>query len=206
MDKKKETTLRCVTVLTIIAVVCGVLLAILYPLLYVAPSVDSISANVTNAELGLADGATVEWNIEELNDSFVKGKGASVQMVATAKTDDDEFYGILIKTNADGKLQECQFAIYVRKSDDMLFKGVITDDGATSGRDYEYAITHDKLDNIKSMYDGDYYAVVSGSASDIYGNYETPKCGATKTVTAVDNAFRLAVDYYYNVYGGGSRV
>ena len=205
MDKSKETTFRCVTVLTVIAIVCGVLLAVLYPLLYVAPSIDSIAGNVTVAELGLSEGAAVDWKMETLNDSFVKGKGASVQMVASLKTDDEEFYGILIKTNADGKLQECQFAIYIRKSDDMLFKGVITDDGATSGRDYAYAISHDKLDNIRSMYDGDYYAAINGSAAQVYGDYQTPKCGATKTVTAVDNAFRLAADYYYNVYGGGAR-
>ena len=204
MEKSKETTLRCVTVLTVIAVVCGVLLAVLYPLLYVAPSVDSIAANITNEELSLASGETAEWKIESLDDEFVKGKGGSIQLVASCKTATDTVYGILIRTKSDGKLQECQFVIYVRSSDDALFKGVIAEDGATSGRDYAYAQSHDKLGNIKSIENGDYYALINRPAQEVYGSFETPKCGATKTVTAIDNAFRLAANYYYNVYGGGA--
>ena len=165
MDKKKETTFRCVAVLTVIAVVCAVLLAVLYPLLYVAPSVDSIAANVTNAELGVADDVKPEWKIEKLNDAKIKGKGGNVQMVASASIGEETYYGILIKTKADGKLQECTFAFYIRKSDDKLFKGTFVEDGATSGRDYAYAKSHDKLGNVKSIENGDYYATISGNAN-----------------------------------------
>ena len=204
MEKKKETTLRCVAVLTAIAVVCAVLLAVLYPLLYVAPSVENISKNVSNAELGADEGAVVDWKIEALDDGNVKGKGGSVQMVASAEVAGDTFYGILIKTKADGKLQECTFAVYIRKSDDKLFKFVTVEDGSTSGRDYAYAHANDKLKNVKSIENGDYYAIINGDADSVYGDFSVPKCGATKTVTAIDNAVRLAANYYYNVYGGGA--
>ena len=203
MEKSKETALRCVTVLTVIAVVCGVLLAVLYPILYVKPSVDSISENVKAEELGLNEGTELKWTIEDLNESAVKGKGGEVIMAASAKTESEEYYGLLIRTGKDGKLQECRFAFYFRKSDSALLKAIIVEDGATSGRDFEYAKANDKLKNVRSF--EDYYLSVTDTADKIYGEFDTPKCGATKTVTAVDNAFRIAADYYYKTYGGSGK-
>lgn len=202
MDKKKETTLRCVLTLTVIAVVCGVLLAVLYPILYVKPSVESISKNVAATDLGLAEGTALDWQIEELNEGRIKGKNASVSMAAKAVVGSDEYYGILIKTGSDGKLQECEFAFYFDGSD-TLVKAVIVKDGSTSGRNFDYALANDKKDNVKTF--EEYYTVIDNPAADVYGDFDTPKCGATKTVTAVDNAFRLAADYYYYTYGGGAQ-
>lgn len=202
MEKAKETTLRCVLTLTVIAVVCGVLLAVLYPILYVKPSVESISKNVTAADFGLADGTALDWQIEELNEGRIKGKNASVSMAAKAVVGSDEYYGILIKTGSDGKLQECEYAFYFDRSSDSLVKAIIVKDGSTSGRTFDYALANDKKGNVKDF--EDYYAVIDKPAADVYGDFDTPKCGATKTVTAVDNAFRLAADYYYYTYGGGA--
>ena len=202
MDKRHETTLRCVLTLTVIAVVCGVLLAVLYPILYVKPSVESISKNVAATDLGLADGTALDWQIEELNEGRIKGKNASVSMAAKATVGSDEYFGILIKTGSDGKLQECEFAFYFDGSD-TLVKAVIVKDGSTSGRNFDYALANDKKDNVKTF--EEYYTVIDNPAADVYGDFDTPKCGATKTVTAVDNAFRLAADYYYYTYGGGAQ-
>ena len=212
MDKRHETTLRCVLTLTVIAVVCGVLLAVLYPILYVKPSVESISKNITAADFHLEEGISLDWQIEDLNEEKVKGRNASVTMVAKAEYDGYELYGILVKTGSDGKLQECEFAFYFIKDADgarslrllgnVLVKAVLVKDGSTSGRTFDYALANDKKGNVKDF--EDYYTVIDKPAADVYGDFDTPKCGATKTVTAVDNAFRLAADYYYYTYGGGA--
>lgn len=200
MEKKKETTLRCVTVLTVIAVVCGLLLAVLYPLLYVAPSVASISDNVTAAELGLDDGAAIEWQKLELDAEYSEGNGGSVVMAAKAVSDGNEFFGLLLKTKPAGKLEECTYSAYFRKSDDMFIKLVIVDNGATSGRDFEYALANDKLKNVKAF--DYYYRIIDRPADEVFGAFEKPKCGATNTVTAIDRAFRIAANYYYYALGG----
>ena len=202
--KKQETTLRCVTVLAVIAVTCGVLLAVLYPLLYVAPSVSSISDNVTAEELGLLSGESALWKrVDTLNESYVEGKGGSVVMAAETVAADREFVGILIKTKPAAKLGETTYSMYFDRKEDKLFKAVIVEDGATSGRTFEFALSNDKLKNIRPF--ESYYKVIDGSNDKVYGDFEKPKCGATYTVTAVDNAFRIAADYYFYTYGKGAK-
>ena len=204
MEKKKETTLRCVLTLTVIAVVCGLLLAVLYPVLYVAPSVDILSDNISARELGASENVEVKWLREEtLNEPFVKAGGGSVVMAAKCETGGDVVYGILVKTKPAAKLGECKFSIYIRKSDNKLIKGVIVEDGSTSGKSFDYALENDKDGKVKTF--DYYYKIVDKPSNDVYGAFDKPKCGATYTVTAVDNAFRIAADYYYNTYGGGAK-
>ncbi len=184
---KKETTLRCVGVLTIIAVVCGLLLAILNPLLYVEPTVDEITNNVTlNGEYT----ATVE----ELNSTFAKAvKGGSVQMVAKIKTADATYIGMTIKTNSEGQLGECTFAMLINTATNKIEQATYVTDGSTAGRSYsKYG---DKGENFED------YLIVIDSAN-VFADYTYPKTGATRTLKAVNNAFIITANYYYNCYYG----
>ena len=184
--------------LTVIAVICGVLLAVLYPLLYVAPSVSSISDNVTAKDLGLDDATALVWNMTDVNENVPENKGGSVVMVAKAEAEGEEFIGVLVKTKAAAKLGETTYSFYFKSSEDRLLKAVIVEDGATSGRTFEFAKENDKLSNVKSF--EDYYNVIDAPSAKVFGDFEKPKCQATYTVTAVDNAFRIAADYYYYTY------
>ena len=108
---KKESTLRCVTVLVVIAVVCGVLLAVLNPLLYVAPSADDIAKQFDVVDLddyNATNGTAVEWALEETNVDFAGGgqDQAQVSLVAKLTLDDQTYVGLLIKTRASGDLGE----------------------------------------------------------------------------------------------------
>ena len=200
--KKQETTLRCVTVLAVIAVTCAVLLAVLNPLLYVAPSVASISDNVTAKDLGLSGETALEWIKTEVDAERAEGKGGSVIMAAECVAGENKFVGLYVKTKAAAKLGETTYSMYFDVKNDKLVKAVIVEDGATSGRTFEFALKNDKLSNVKPI--DSYYKIIDKPSKDVYGEFDKPKCGATYTVTAVDNAFRIAADYYYYVYGKGA--
>ncbi len=199
---KKESALRCVVVLSVIAVICGVLLAVLNPLLYVAPTADDISSQFTlNVE------NQGEWELLDLDQNFA-GKtsdkaGAAVslsaKMVAGEGTDKAEtYYGLLITTKASGNLSECKFVIFFRKSDNTIVDAKMSVDGSSGGK-YSYEAAADKAAAEKKPVRTfeDYYVKVE-SATQFNGDYTVPKVGATLTLTAVDNAFRKAVYYYYN--------
>lgn len=194
MADKKESALRCVVVLTVIAVICGVLLAVLNPLLYVAPTADDISKYFT-----LDENALGEWEVIELNADFA-GKtsdksGAAVSLFAKTTTESQTYYGILITTKASGNLSECKFVMFFTASDNKLVDAKMTVDG-TSGGKYSYETASDKNANVKKF--KEYYGVIE-SENQFDDDYSIPKVGATLTLTAVDNAFKKAAYYYYNV-------
>ena len=204
---KKESTLRCVTVLVVIAVVCGVLLAVLNPLLYVAPSADDIAKQFDVVDLddyNATNGTAVEWAREETNVDFAGGgqDQAQVSLVAKLTLDDQTYVGLLIKTRASGDLGECQYAMFFTQSDNKLILAKIAKDGATAGKTFEYAIANKKGD--LKLFE-DYYVIID-SATVFDDGYKVPTCGATKTATSVDNAFKRAAYYYYNVYANGGEV
>ncbi len=200
MADKKESTLRCVTVLVVIAVVCGVLLAVLNPLLYVAPTADDIAKQfdlVNLEEYNAQNGTESGWVLEELDEEKA-GKvsdGAAVSLAAKLALKDEEYIGLLIKTKASGDLGECAFVMFFTKSDDKLSLAKISTDGTTAGKTYSYAQSQNAT--VKKF--EDYYKVID-KANAFDDGYSIPVCGATKTVTAVDNAFKKAAAYYYNVY------
>lgn len=198
-DKKKESTLRCVTVLTVIAVICGVLLAVLNPLLYVAPTADDISGQFTIA----AEGAG-EWTLEDL-DSDLAGKtsdssGAAVTLVAKMTATDETYYGLLIKTKASGNLSECTFVMFFTASDNKLVDAKMSVDGSSGGKySYDSASAQTDSSGNKPKAFEDYYVVIT-SATQFDDDYTVPRVGATLTLTAVNNAFKKAAYYYYNAY------
>lgn len=195
MSNKKESAVRSVVTLTIIAVVCGVLLAVLNPLLYVAPTADDISNHFS------VEGVTpTEWEVVTLNETFA-GKttdksGAAVTLVAKMTTDDETYYGLLITTKASGNLSECKFVTFFTESDDKLIDCKMTVDGSSGGK-YSFS-------NVQGAKQFSEYYVPITSATQFDDGYEIPKVGATLTLTAVDNAFKKAAYYYYNaiVKGG----
>ena len=184
---KKETTLRCVTVLTVIAVICGVLLAVLNPLLYVPPTVDDLANNFT------AEG---EWSIEELNADFEKGNGGKVLLAGKLTNAEGvvTHYGLTIKTNSDAQLGECTYALYFDAQTDTLVEAKYIVDGTTGGK--TYAAYGDKGANFE-----DY--LVQITSENVFDSYTYPQTGATKTLKAVNNALIMGARYYYNVYVAG---
>lgn len=198
MANKKESTLRCVLVLSVIAVVCGVLLAVLNPLLYVAPSAEDIS---NYFDLPVENPG--EWTVVDLNSEHA-GKttdksGAAVSLVAQMQAGEETYYGLLITTKASGNLSECKFVMFFTKSDNKLVDAKMTVDGS-SGGEYTYESAAAASENVKKF--EEYYVVIN-SATQFDTDYSIPKVGATLTLTAVDNAFKKAAYYYYNVIMGG---
>ncbi len=200
---KKESALRCVTVLSVIAVICGVLLAVLNPLLYVAPTADDISSQFTlDVEKG-------EWTLLDLNQEFA-GKtsdksGAAVSLSAKMTAGDKTYYGLLITTKASGNLSECKFVIFFNGNDNCIIDAKMSVDGSSGGK-YSYSQAADKADADKKEIRRfeDYYVKIQ-SESQFDEGYTVPKVGATLTLTAVDNAFKKAAYYYYNaIMEGGN--
>lgn len=189
--KKKETTFRCVATLTIIAVVCGLLLAVLNPLLYVAPTVDEITDNLSIEGKYSAE-------LEELDKELAKSvKGGTVQLVAKITSENGtDYVGMLIKTNSDGQLGECKYAMLINLATNELEQAVYVTDGSTAGRNY--ATYGDKGENF------DDYLIALDSA-DVYDDFTYPKTGATKTLKAVNNAFKICANYYCNKYSEGGK-
>lgn len=198
MAKNKESALRCVIVLTVIAVVCGVLLAVLNPLLYVAPSANDISDYFT-----LEVENSGEWEVVELDSEFA-GKTsdpqkAAVNLVAKMTNGSETYIGLLITTRASGNLAECKFVMFFTQSNNSLVDAKMTLDGSTGGKySYEEAILRAGANGKKFE---DYYGEIT-KADQFDGSYVVPSVGATLTLSAVDNAFKKAAYYYYNVFGG----
>lgn len=207
MEKKKESTLRCVGVLVVIALICGLLLAILNPLLYVAPSVKDI-ANKFNAE-GID--VSNDWQIEEnVNEELSKGKKSSILLVAklTDATTNKEYIGMSIQANADGKMGACTFAIFFDLQTNKLIQASYIKNGATDGYQYDDVTTAegfaDKNPGINTDF-SEYFVEIT--SADVFSAYPIPvKTGATKTVSAVHNVFDLAAKYYFNVYAKNQEV
>lgn len=199
MANKKESTLRCVTVLTVIAVVCGVLLAVLNPLLYVAPSADDISS-----KFDIVVEEPSDWQIVELNQDLA-GKttdksGASVTLVAKMQAKDETYIGLLVKTKASGNLSECTFVMFFTASNNKLVDAKISVDGSSGGK-YTYEASYLRGNGQVKAFE-DYYVEIT-SATLFDEDYKIPSVGATLTLTAVDNAFKKACYYFYNQFVKG---
>lgn len=189
---KKETTLKCVLTLTIIAVICGLLLAVLNPLLYVEPTVDDITDNIT-----LSGEYTA--TVETLNKDLAKGvKGGSVQLVAKIVEGENEYIGMKIKTNSDGQLGECDYAVLIDRKTNKIVQAKYITDGATAGRNYE---TWDKGVNSPDFKGSNFSGyLVEITSADTFNDFSYPKAGATKTYKAANNCFIITANYYYNQY------
>lgn len=192
MDRKKETTLRCVLTLTVIAVVCGLLLSVLSQVLAVEPD-----PKVFNTNFGQAS----EFKVQTLDADLAKAvKGGKVVLVGRYTEQETDVIGINIKTNSEGQLGECEYVMYIDVKTDKLYKAVMTKDGSTAGR--SYANYGDKGANFE-----DYLITID--SENPYKDFVYPglngvnKVGATKTLKAVNNAFIIASHYYYNYYVAG---
>lgn len=199
MADKKESALRCVLVLTVIAVICGVLLAVLNPLLYVAPTADDVSKHFSIEGVNRED-----WQVVELNTDYA-GKtsdksGAAVNLFAKAEHEGETYYGMLVTTKASGNLSECKFVMFFTASDNKLIEAKITVDGSSGGK-YTYESALNRSESVKGF---EKYYVAIESENQFDDGYSIPKVGATLTLTAVDNAFKKACYYYYNVIVKGA--
>ena len=219
MAKKAESTLRCVLTLTIIAVICGLLLSVLNPVLAVEPSADDLEANFTEG---------YSWTVLELKDCDTEG--GSVTLVAEGtKEGADTMIGMVVKTNADGKLGESTYAMYVNKTTHKLEKMCFIKEGATGGFTYDKYVSRDALSGNKGEVttgataltglltdpsaggEGgepknleDFCGVEVTSVEAFKGFNPPVKTGATKTANAVFNSFNIMAKYYVeNFVQGG---
>ena len=184
----KNETLRAVTVLTVIAVICGIVLSVMNALLYVPPSLDDLSKNFAG-----------EWTAEELNLEFSKSGGGSVTIVGKTVKDGKEVIGLVVKANSSGKYDGSKVAVYIDKSTDTIIDSAVLSAGSTGGFTLEYAEKNSD-GKLKSYAD---YKGVKITSSSFNEKYDGPKTGATKTVTGFYDTFEIVARYYYNVYAGG---
>lgn len=193
MAVKKETTLRCVGVLTAIAVICGLLLAILNPLLYVAPTVDDIKNNFGRE-------TAAEWSVEEVDAKLAKGISCKVLMVGKLRESDKTYIGMTVHTNSDGKLGESTFVMYFDWEQNTLIRARFISEGATGGytyKDYCAGAIGDENADFSP-----YLVEITGKDIFANGKFNGLKTGATRTANSVDHAFNLAANYYYDKYFG----
>lgn len=219
MAKKVESTLRCVLTLAIIAVVCGLLLSVLNPILAVEPTAADLEDN-------FEEGYT--WTVLDLNDCDTNG--GRVTLVAEGTKDGaDTYIGLIVLTNADGKLGQSTYAMYVNKQTNVLEKACFISEGATGGFTFDkYVSKKAQAGNkgevttgataLTGMLSDDTGAGEAGEPMDMedfcgteitsaeaFSGYNPPaKTGATKTANAVYNSFRIMAKYYYeNFVKGG---
>lgn len=211
MAKAKDSTLRCVMTLAIIAVICGLLLSILNPALAVEPTADDLKANYQDG---------YEWQVLELKDSDTDG--GKVTLVAEGtKEGEPTVIGMVVMTNADGKLGESTYAMYVDKATNKLVKACFIKEGATGGFTFDKYVSRDAHANKGGEVTTGATALTgilsdqtqSGNAgtpmnledfcgteitsADAFNGYNPPvKTGATKTANAVYNSFRIMAKYY----------
>ena len=221
MADKKESTLRCVGTLAIIAVVCALLLSVLNSLLYVAPTADDIAKNYDKL-------AGYTWVVKPTADGKY-GDGGRVTLVAEGTFEGkDTYVGMLVQTDKSGKLNESTYVMYFNKSTNVLEYATYASVGSTGGFDWDYAKAHagggDDAQTgataLTALLTGDNASIEAewrdwesfyGEITDLTVNDHTDavpaKTGATRTVTATYNAFNIATRYYYENYvkGGGSQ-
>ena len=217
-DSKKESTLRCVGTLAIIAVICALLLSVLNSLLYVAPKADDLVGVYPKL-----DG--YEWTVRDVKDGSY-GAGGKVTLVAEGtKQGEDTYIGLLIKTDKNGKLNESVYAMFINKETDTLEYAALVTVGSTGGFDWNYAKEHAGGDDVQTgataltaLLSGDetaneqaewrdwesFYVKIDGEAALDYTDAVPAKTGATRTVTATYNAFDIAARYYYENYVKGA--
>lgn len=218
MADKKQTTLRCVTTLAVIAVVCALLLSVLNSLLYVAPTADDIAGNYDKL-------AGYTWTVKDVDDGDY-GEGGRVTFVAEGTMEGkDSYVGMLVKTDKSGKLNESVYVMYFNLSDNSLEYATFASVGSTGGFDWDYAKSHAGggdattgataltgiLTDDKSTADAvwrdweSFYGVIGDEAALDHTDAIPAKTGATRTVTATYNAFDIAARYFYKNYVSGGQ-
>ena len=216
MADKKESTLRCVGTLAVIAVVCALLLSVLNSLLYVAPTAEDIAKNYDKL-------SGYNWVVKDLSDNKY-GEGGRVTLVAEGtKEGEDTYIGMLVQTDKSGKLNESVYAMYFNKSTDTLEYATYASMGSTGGFDWAYAkahagdgeattgataltalLTDDSSTSEAEWRDWEsfYVKITSETVNDHNGEIPA-KTGATRTVTATYHAFDIAARYYYDNFVKG---
>jgi|GEM_PF-3007928 len=217
-DLKKESTLRCVTTLAVIAVVCALLLSVLNSVLYVAPTADDLVGVYDKTE-----GYT--WTITDLQDGSY-GSGGKVSLVAEGKSEGkDDYVGLIVRTEKSGKLNESDFAMFINRRTNELEYAELILLGSTGGFDWDYAKAHagggdtdvaTGATALTGLLTGDtstdqaewrewesFYGVIDSAAALDHTDAIPAKTGATRTVTATYNAFNIAARYYYENYVKG---
>ena len=220
MADKKESTLRCVGTLAIIAVVCALLLSVLSSLLYVAPS----AADIEKAAASYNALSGYSWTVTEMKDGKY-GEGGRVTLVAEGTCEGkDTYVGMLIQTDKSGKLNESTYAMFFNKTTNTLEYATYASMGSTGGFDWAYAKAHagggddastgataltalltDDTSSVGAEWRDweSFYVEITSETVNNHTDAVPAKTGATRTVTATYNAFNIAARYYYDNYVKG---
>lgn len=217
MAKAKETTLRCVTTLAVIAVVCALLLSVLNSVLYVSATPDDL--------IGLysaVDG--YEWEVVDVNDDQPYSGGKVILVAKGTMDGKDDYLGLLVQTEKNGKLNESTYAMFINMNTDALEYAAFVTEGATGGFNWQYAKEHSKSGDqvstgataLTGLLSGDrsnsqaawrewesFYGVITDQTALDYTDAVPAKTGATRTVTATYDAFNIVARYYYDNFVKG---
>lgn len=174
----KNSSLRCVLVLLVIAIVCVFLLAVLNDVLYVAPDM-SVFAKAKDGE----------YTQVEIKDVATQS-GKMVLLAEGKTTDGKDVVGMYVEGKKYGKADSFQLAIVVEKETDQIVGAYMITDGSTGGYYYDAAALENAIGteitstNYLSFTD----LIFTGASSKNNSSF------------AVMNAFQTAAEYYKGAY------
>lgn len=174
----KNSSLRCVLVLLVIAIVCVFLLAVLNDVLYVAPDM-SVFAKAKDGE----------YTQVEIKDVATQS-GKMVLLAEGKTTDGKDVVGLYVEGKKYGKADSFQLAIVVEKETDQIVGAYMITDGSTGGYYYDAAALENAIGteitstNYLSFTD----LIFTGASSKNNSSF------------AVMNAFQTAAEYYKGAY------
>lgn len=171
MKGNKNSSLNCIVVLFVIAVVCVALLGILNDLLYVPPDMSVFNK--------AASGSYEEIAVESVSLSYGK-----VEVAVDGTLDSGEkVLGLYVTGNKSGKSDSFSLAVIIRRADNKIVGIYEITDGSTGG----YAWDESKL---SAAIDTDI------TSSDYLAMDGLVQTGTTNSSSAVKNAIMTAAEYY----------
>lgn len=174
----KNSSLRCVLVLLVIAIVCVFLLAVLNDVLYVAPDM-SVFAKAKDGE----------YTQVEIKDVATQS-GKMVLLAEGKTTDGKDVVGMYVEGKKYGKADSFQLAIVVEKETDQIVGAYMITDGSTGGYYYDAAALENAIGTeiTSTNYVGFTDLIFTGASSKNNSSF------------AVMNAFQTAAEYYKGAY------
>lgn len=171
MKGNKNSSLNCIVVLFVIAVVCVALLGILNDLLYVPPDMSVFNK--------AASGTYEEMTLESVSLSYGK-----VEVAVNGTLDGGEkVVGLYVTGNKSGKADSFSLAIIIDVSSNKIVGAYEITDGSTGG----YSWDESRLSSVIGT------DITSSDYLTLDGLVQT---GTTNSSSAVKNALMTAAEYY----------
>lgn len=172
--KNKNSSLNCIVVLLIIAVVCVALLAILNDLLYVPPDMSVFNK--------AASGEYQEDDLQNVTLSYGK-----VVLTSKGTSNGKDVVGIYVNGKAYGKAGSFSLAVVVEKGTNKIVGVYEIVDGSTGGYAYDEGLLNQVVGT----------DILSSNYMPMDNLVQT---GTTNSSTAAKNALMAAAEYYSLCY------